>query len=148
MAGLQEARKDNEYTTRWYKRPKDRLSVNAGLEMLANHGRRAFRYLRLVVPKGAAAIAVQAVQATWQHYPVAEAALSPAPTRNSIRSGKSRPSPPSSACSSGTRTASNATALWISDYRVEYLCNALLYGDRDLARKCLLLMAASQFPDG
>jgi hypothetical protein len=37
---------------------------------------------------------------------------------------------------------------WIGDYRVQYLCAALLYGDTKLARKSLGLSALSQFEDG
>ncbi|MEI8373868.1 MAG: family 78 glycoside hydrolase catalytic domain [Planctomycetota bacterium] len=146
---LQEARKENEYTTRWYKRPKDFLSVKAGSQTLSNRGRRAFRYMRLVVPKGAAAITLDRVQATLQHYPVNETGLFSCsdPQLNKIWeiSAYSTKLCMQQWYEDGIKRDG---LLWVSDYRVEYLCNALLYGDGALARKCLLLMAASQFPDG
>ncbi len=38
--------------------------------------------------------------------------------------------------------------LWLGDFRVEYLCNVAAFGDADLARKCLFMIAASQREDG
>ena len=38
--------------------------------------------------------------------------------------------------------------LWVGDYRVEFLCNALCFGDAALARKCLYMFAATQEADG
>ena len=38
--------------------------------------------------------------------------------------------------------------LWLGDFRVEYLCNVAAFGDADLARKCLFMIAASQAEDG
>ena len=69
---LQEVHRDNDYAARWYKRPIDHLEVTAGPQELRNYGRRAFRYLRLIVPAGAAPITLESVQATLQHYPVNE----------------------------------------------------------------------------
>lgn len=146
---LQEVHRDRDYAARWFKRPKDFLAVQPGPQSLANHGRRAFRYLRLVVPVGAAPVTVEKVAATLEHYPVNEAGsfscsdaelnriwqISAYTTRLCMQQYYE----------DGIKRDG---LLWISDYRVQYLCNALLYGDRDLARKSLFLFAASQSPDG
>ena len=147
--GLQEVHRDTDYAARWYKRPKDFLDVKTGQQMLTNHGRRAFRYLRLIVPAGAAPLTLESVQATLQHYPVNEAGAFSCsdPQLNKIWeiAAYSTKLCMQQYYEDGIKRDG---LLWISDYRVQYLSNALLYGDRDLARKSLLLMAASQNPDG
>lgn len=146
---LQEALRDTEYEVHWYKRPRDLLDVPAAETVLTNYGRRAFRYVRLVAPAGAAPVTVTSVQATLRHYPVDEAAGAFAcsdPRLNRIWD----------LCAYTTKLCMQQYyedgikrdgLLWVSDYRVQYLCNALLFGDRDLARKSLFLMAASQIPE-
>ena len=146
---LQEVHRNHDYAARWYKRPIDFLDVKAGTQEVRNYGRRAFRYLRLIVPAGAAAITLESVQATLQHYPVNETgtfAYSD-PQLNKIweLAAYSTKLCMQQYYEDGIKRDG---LLWISDYRVQYLCNALLYGDRDLARKSLFLMAASQNPDG
>jgi len=146
--GLPEVFRDHDYSARWYKRPRDFLNVAAGPQALTNHGRRAFRYLRLIVPAGAAPVTLERVDATLQHYPVREdgAFACSDPLLNKIwqLSAYTTKLCMQQWYEDGVKRDG---LLWISDYRVEYLCNALLYGDAALARKCLLLMAASQFPD-
>ncbi|MEI6653129.1 MAG: family 78 glycoside hydrolase catalytic domain [Verrucomicrobiota bacterium] len=146
---LQEVHRDNDYAARWYKRPIDHLEVKAGPQELRNYGRRAFRYLRLIVPAGAAPITLESVQATLQHYPVNEVGTFSCsdPQLNKIweLAAYSTKLCMQQYYEDGIKRDG---LLWISDYRVQYLCNALVYGDRDLARKSLFLMAASQNPDG
>lgn len=146
---LQEVHRNNDYAARWYKRPIDHLDVKAGAQELTNYGRRAFRYIRLIVPAGAAPFTLESVQATLQHYPVHEAGTFRCsdPQLNKIweLAAYSTKLCMQQYYEDGIKRDG---LLWISDYRVQYLCNALLYGDRDLARKSLFLMAASQNPDG
>jgi len=106
-------------------------------------------YVRLVVPAGAAPLTLESVQATLQHYPVNEVGTFSRsdPQLNKIWeiAAYSTKLCMQQYYEDGIKRDG---LLWISDYRVQYLSNALLYGDRDLARKSLLLMAASQNPDG
>ncbi len=146
---LQEVHRNHDYAARWYKRPIDFLDVKAGPQELRNYGRRAFRYIRLIVPAGVAPITLESMQATLQHYPVNEAGAFACsdPQLNKIweLAAYSTKLCMQQYYEDGIKRDG---LLWISDYRVQYLCNALLYGDGDLARKSLFLMAASQNPDG
>lgn len=146
--GLQEVFRNGEYAARWYKRPRDHMDVPPGPKTLHNQGRRAFRYIRMIVPDSRGPLSLESVVVTHQHYPVNEA--------GSFSCSDEQLNRIWGICAYTTKLCMQQWyedgikrdgLLWVSDYRVQYLCNALTYGDGPLARKSLLLMAASQFPD-
>lgn len=69
---IKEILRTQEYTSGWYVMPKDSFQLTAGKQTLVNHGRRAFRYLKIVVPPGSGQIQLDSIAATLQHYPVNE----------------------------------------------------------------------------
>jgi hypothetical protein len=145
---LLEAMREQDYTDGWYHLPRDEYSVGPGSHQLQSAGRRAFRYVRLAVKQGAP-LQVHRVSATLVHYSVelrgrfscSDAQLnhiweiSEWTTRLCMQQYYEDGIKRDGLC-------------WIGDYRVQYLCAALLYGDTKLARKSLGLSALSQFEDG
>jgi hypothetical protein len=145
---LLEAMREQDYTDGWYHLPRDEYSLVAGNHQLQSVGRRAFRYVRLVVKRGGQ-LRVRRVSANLVQYPVelrgrfacSDALLnriweiSEWTTRLCMQQYYEDGIKRDGLC-------------WIGDYRVQHLCSALLYGDTKLARKSLGLSALSQFEDG
>jgi hypothetical protein len=141
-----EARLAHPSPLTWYLDPQDRFSLSAGRHTLRSPGRRAFRYIRLTATSG---LNVTGVSLDAEGYPVRERGrfqcsdellnriwdISRRTTRLCMQHWYE----------DGIKRDG---MLWIGDYRVQYLCNATAFGDVDLARKCLFIMAASQREDG
>lgn len=131
----------------WYRMPTDRFELAAGAHRLRSTGRRAFRYLHLRVE--GAAVELDGVHVALEHHPVE-------------RIGRFRCSDEllNRAWEISERTTrlcmqryyedgvKRDGLLWIADYRVQYLCNATLFGDVELARRSLRMIAATQHADG
>lgn len=146
---MTEAMRRKEFGGEWYRLPKDEFELAAGPCELKNRGRRAFRYVHLFIPENKGSLSVEKVTATLVHYPVE-------------RRGHFSCSDP--LLNKIWQVAEHTTllcmqqfyedgikrdgCLWTGDYRVQYLCNALLFGDAALARKCLYMIASTQMGDG
>ncbi len=146
---LAEALRTRDYTCGWYRLPKDRIAVAPGAARHTTPGRRAFRYLALRLEPRAAPVAFHDVEAECRHYPVA--------ARGAFRCSDPLLNRAWELSERTTRLCMQQYyedgvkrdgLLWIGDYRVQFLCNSLLFGDTALARKSLQLIAASVRPDG
>lgn len=130
----------------WYQHPTDIFIIESKNKQYSLKGRRAFRYLRIDT---IGEFSLNSLEIFLQHYPVEE--------RGSFY------------CSDVTlnqmwRVGTYTTKLcmqqfyedgvkrdgllWVSDYRVQFLCNVYSFGDVSLARKSLFMIAASQRKDG
>ena len=130
----------------WYQHPTDIFIIKSKNKHYSLKGRRAFRYLRIDTT---GEFTLNSLDISLQHYPVEE--------RGSFY------------CSDVTlnqmwRVGTYTTKLcmqqfyedgvkrdgllWVSDYRVQFLCNVYSFGDVSLARKSLFMIAASQRKDG
>ena len=144
-----EAMRREEFGGEWYRLPRDEIEIGAGRCTLKNKGRRAFRYVHLFIPEGKGSLAVENMTATLVHYPVEKRGRfsSSDPLLNKMWEVSERTT---LLCmqqfyEDGIKRDG---CLWIGDYRVQYLCNALCFGDAALARKSLYMMAASQMEGG
>lgn len=130
----------------WYNHPKDIYVVKSGNVRYTLQGRRAFRYFRI---ESAGTFAISSLEILLEHYPVKDKGsfYCSDPVLNqmwqvSLYTTK--------LCmqqfyEDGIKRDG---LLWVSDYRVQFLCNAYTFADLDLARKSLFIIAASQRRDG
>ncbi len=146
---VEEVLRNEEFAADWYKMPKDTFSLQAGSCTLRSRGRRAFRYVRLLIPEGAGGFRIGSIAANQVNYPVDErgAFSSSDPLLNRIWRASALTT---KLCmqqfyEDGIKRDG---LLWIGDYRVQYLSNALCFGDAALARKCLYMFASIQNEDG
>ena len=141
-----EARLAHPSPLTWYLDPQDRFRLAAGRHTLRSPGRRAFRYIRLTATSR---LIVASVSLETEGYPVRARGRFECSDEllNRIWDISCRT----------TRLCmqhyyedgiKRDGCLWIGDYRVQYLCNATAFGDVDLARKSLFMMAAGQREDG
>lgn len=144
-----EALSDDPSDVGWYRKATDTFRTSAGQREFRSARRRGFRFVRLglCVPNGRAR--VERVRALQVNYPV-------------DREGRFECSDPllnriweiSRLTTMLTRQQwyedgiKRDGMLWAGDFRVQALCNALLYGDAALARKCLTVLANAQMPNG
>ena len=146
---LEEALRTADFTCGWYHLPQDHLELAAGPSSVSNYGRRAFRYVALRLPAGSAPVRVASVEAMLVHYQVRfQGSFSCSdPLLNRIWD-----------------TARHTTLLcmqqyyedgvkrdgllWVGDYRVQFLCSWFCFGDAELARKSLYMIASTQREDG
>lgn len=137
----------------WYHDQGDRFTLPAGASSHRSAARRALRYARLAVDPSdasrAATVSITGVRCETVGYPVQR--------RGSFESSDGRLNAIWAAAERTTRLCMQSFyedgvkrdgLLWIGDYRIQYLCNAMLYGDVRLARRCLGMIAASQRDDG
>ncbi len=132
----------------WYHQPRDLLPVNPGNQTLRTEGRRAFRYINVIV-HGPGTLRLRNARAILEHAPVTDRGhfhcsdplLNDAWTisRRTLR-----------LCMQGFYEdgAKRDGMLWIGDYRVEFLCAWPLFADIALARRSLEMFAQCQRPDG
>lgn len=132
----------------WYHQPRDILSLPTGAQVARNQGRRAFRFVNLIV-HGPGRLRLRRAQMILEHAPVAElgsftcsdALLNDAwqISRRTIR-----------LCMQGFYEdgIKRDGMLWIGDYRVEFLCAHYLFGDAALARRSLEMFAQCRHPNG
>lgn len=132
----------------WYHQPRDILELAAGVQTLRNQGRRAFRFVNVIV-HGPGTLRLRSALAVMEHAPVNP--------RGSFRC--------SDALLNDAWTISQRTTrlcmqgfyedgvkrdglLWIGDYRVEFLCAHYLFADAALARRSLEMFAQCRKPNG
>lgn len=144
-----EARLRHPSPLSWYHDQRDTFTLPPGTGEYRSAARRAFRYVRLTLPPPADAVRIRGMTCETVGYPVE--------LRGRFSCSDDRLNRIWGICERTTRLCMQSFyedgikrdgLLWIGDYRVEYLCNAMLYGDARLARKCLMMMAASQRADG
>ena len=132
----------------WYHQPRDVLSLQPGAQAVRNQGRRAFRFVNILV-HGPGRLRLRRASMTLEHAPVAELgsfACSDAQlndawsiSRRTIRLCMQ------SFYEDGIKRDG---MLWIGDYRVEFLCATYLFGDTALARRSLEMFAQCRHEDG
>ena len=132
----------------WYHQPRDVLSLQPGVQTFRNQGRRAFRFVNILV-HGPGRLRLRRAQMTLEHAPVADlgsftcsdALLNDAwaISRRTIR-----------LCMQGFYEdgIKRDGMLWIGDYRVEFLCAHYLFGDSALARRSLEMFAQCRHENG
>ncbi len=132
----------------WYHQPRDVLSLPAGAQTVRNQGRRAFRFVNILV-HGPGRLRLRRAQLTLEHTPVtdlgsftcSDALLNDAwaISRRTIR-----------LCMQGFYEdgIKRDGMLWIGDYRVEFLCAHYLFGDAALARRSLEMFAQCRHENG
>lgn len=132
----------------WYHQPRDFHDLAAGPQAVVQPGRRAFRYVNLIV-HGPGVLHLRGAQMMLEHAPVTD--------RGTFR------------CSDDLLNAAWAISrrtlrlcmqgfyedgikrdgmLWIGDYRVEFLCAHYVFADAALARRCLQLFAQCRHANG
>ena len=132
----------------WYHQPRDILPLPPGKQVARNQGRRAFRFLNIIV-HGPGRLQLRRAQMTLEHAPVtdvgafscSDALLNEAwqISRRTIR-----------LCMQGFYEdgIKRDGMLWIGDYRVEFLCAHYLFGDAALARRSLEMFAQCRHENG
>lgn len=129
----------------WYHHPMDFYLVN-NRNVYQLKGRRAFRYLRIDTSGD---VTIESLTMVHQHYPVIE--------RGSFYCSDPELNQMWQVGSYTTKICMQQFyedgikrdgLLWVSDYRIQFLCNAYSFGDSALARKSLFMIAASQRKDG
>ncbi len=132
----------------WYHQPRDILPLPPGAQTVRNQGRRAFRFVNIVV-HGPGRLRLRRATMTLEHAPLADL-------------GSFRCSDPllNDAWSISRRTmrlclqgfyedgVKRDGMLWIGDYRVEFLCAHYLFGDAALARRSLQMFAHCRHENG
>jgi len=132
----------------WYHQPRDLLQLDPGPQTARNPGRRAFRFVQVIV-HGPGRVTLRSARTILEHAPVTDR-------------GRFRCSDPllNDAWAISQRTIrlcmqafyedgiKRDGMLWIGDYRVEFLCAHHLFADADLARRCLRMFAECRHPDG
>ena len=145
----EEALQETSYSCGWYAAPEDVHEIGSGQHTVLNPGRRAFRYLHLMIPHGAGSLAIRKVSVRHRTYPVVE--------RGHFSCSDALLNRTWQISTNTTRLCMQQFyedgvkrdgLLWISDYRVQFLCNLFAFGDHKLARKSLYMIAGSQRDDG
>lgn len=146
---LPEALRSQDYQGGWYHLPQDPLTIPPGRNKVRNPGRRAFRYVRVHLEPEQPPLTVHHAQALLVHYPVAREGFfsSSDPELNRIWE-ISRHTTRLCMQQFYEDGVKRDGLLWTGDYRIAYLCNSMLFGDRDLAAHSLRLIAASQMDNG
>ena len=132
----------------WYHQPRDVLSLKPGAQIARNQGRRAFRFVNLIV-HGPGRLRLRRANMILEHAPVtdlgaftcSDALLNDAwqISRRTLR-----------LCMQGFYEdgVKRDGMLWIGDYRVEFLCAHYLFGDVALARRSLEMFAQCRHANG
>ncbi|MCC6416073.1 MAG: family 78 glycoside hydrolase catalytic domain [Opitutaceae bacterium] len=132
----------------WYHQPRDVLRVNPGGQTLRNQGRRAFRYVNLLV-HGPGTLRLHGARAILEHAPVTDrgAFLCSDPLLNDAWAISQRTI---RLCMQGFYEdgVKRDGMLWIGDYRVEFLCAHHLFADTALARRSLEMFARCRHANG
>ena len=132
----------------WYHQPRDRFPLAAGPQTVRHPGRRAFRYVNLVV-HGPGRLRLRGAQMTLEHAPVTDRGwfncsdpLLNAAWQISRRTMR--------LCLQGFYEdgVKRDGMLWIGDYRVEFLCAHYLFGESRLARRSLEMFAQCRHENG
>lgn len=132
----------------WYHQPRDILQFDPGPQVARNQGRRAFRFVNVIV-HGPGRVTLRSARTILEHARVTDRGrfCCSDPLLNDAWAISQRT----------TRLCMQAFyedgvkrdgMLWIGDYRVEFLCAHYLFADADLARRCLRMFAQCRHPDG
>lgn len=144
-----EALSDDPCDVGWYRKATDTFRAAAGQHDFRGARRRGFRFIRLSVSVAGGHARIERVQVRQVHYPV-------------VLEGRFACSDPqlnriweiSRLTTLLTRQQwyedgiKRDGMLWVGDFRVQALCNTMLYGDAALARKCLTVLANAQTASG
>lgn len=132
----------------WYHQPRDVLALAPGAQVARNQGRRAFRFVNLVV-HGPGQLRLRRATMTLEHAPVQDLGTFAcsdtllndawAISRRTLR-----------LCMQGFYEdgVKRDGMLWIGDYRVEFLCAHPLFADAVLARRSLEMFAQCRHANG
>ncbi len=132
----------------WYHQPRDWLELPAGAQTVRHPGRRAFRFVNIVV-HGPGSVRLRGAELMLEHAPAVERGRFECSdpllnaawqiSRRTIR-----------LCRQGFYEdgIKRDGMLWIGDYRVEFLCAHHLFEDAGLARRSLELFAQCRHDDG
>lgn len=132
----------------WYHQPRDILQLDPGPQTARNQGRRAFRFVHVVV-HGPGRVTLRSARAILEHAPVTD--------RGTFRCSDPLLNDAWAISQRTTRLCMQAFyedgvkrdgMLWIGDYRVEFLCAHYLFADAALARRCLRMFAHCRHPNG
>lgn len=132
----------------WYHQPRDWHDLARGAHAVVQPGRRAFRYVNLIV-HGPGTLNLRRAEMMLEHAPVTDRGRfrcsddllnqAWAISRRTLR-----------LCMQGFYEdgIKRDGMLWIGDYRVEFLCAYPLFADTALARRSLELFARCRHPNG
>lgn len=132
----------------WYHQPRDILKLSPSEQVIRNQGRRAFRFVNVIV-HGPGSLALRGARAVLEHAPVTD--------RGNFRCSDPLLNDAWAISQRTTRLCMQGFyedgvkrdgMLWIGDYRVEFLCAHYLFADADLARRCLRMFAHCRHPNG
>ena len=132
----------------WYHQPRDILQLNPGPQVARNQGRRAFRFVHVIV-HGPGRVTLRSARTILEHAPVTD--------RGQFRCSDPLLNDAWAISQRTTRLCMQAFyedgvkrdgMLWIGDYRVEFLCAHYLFADAELARRCLRMFAQCRHPNG
>ncbi len=133
----------------WFHLPEDKHTVEGDPRAYRHEGRRAFRYVHIRSESPDVHIKLHNLRMTLVHYPVVD--------RGGFSSSDSLLNRIWNLCCYTTKLCMQTFyedgikrdgLLWVSDYRQQFLSNWAPFGDVSLARRSLIMLAASQLPDG
>jgi len=132
----------------WYHQPRDVLSLPPGAQTVRNQGRRAFRFVNVIV-HGPGRLRLTRAQMILEHARVADLGsftCSDALLNNAWSISRRT----IKLCMQGFYEdgIKRDGMLWIGDYRVEFLCAHYLFGDAALARRSLKMFAECRHENG
>ncbi|MBS0662000.1 MAG: hypothetical protein JSR48_01955 [Verrucomicrobia bacterium] len=132
----------------WYHQPRDFLDLPAGAQVARQPGRRAFRFVTLVV-HGPGALRLHGAVMLLEHAPLTDRGWfnSSDPLLNDAWQISRRTL---RLCLQGFYEdgVKRDGMLWLGDYRVEFLCAHPLFADAALARRSLEMFAQCRHEDG
>lgn len=132
----------------WYRQPVDEYDLTEGEHTLISKGRRGFRYIGLFVKseKDAELISVKAISGGW-----------PVEKRGSFRCSDDRLNRIWDISAATVRACmqdfyedgvKRDGLLWIGDYRIAFLAGWYAFGEKELAKRSLLMIRDSQLECG
>ncbi len=132
----------------WYHQPRDILNLPAGPQTARNQGRRAFRFVNVIV-HGPGAVRLRRATMTLEHAPVAELGTFVC-SDTLLNDAWAISRRTTKLCMQGFYEdgIKRDGMLWIGDYRVEFLCAHPLFADAALARRSLELFAQCRHENG
>ncbi len=136
------------FSCSWYRQPKDEYELEAGSHALISRGRRGFRYVGLFV-KSSKTVELISAEATNGGWPVEE--------RGSFRCSDERLNRIWDISRNTVRACmqdfyedgvKRDGLLWIGDFRLAFMAQWCAFGEKELARRSLLMIRDSQYPTG
>ena len=132
----------------WYHQPRDVLALAPGAQVARNQGRRAFRFVNVIV-HGPGQLRLRRATMTLEHVPVMELGMFSC-SDALLNDAWSISRRTMKLCMQGFYEdgVKRDGMLWIGDYRVEFLCAHYLFGDAALARRSLEMFAQCRHENG